>query len=64
MEKDRAPPDPERMVSVRIALEAVLRRRDANVISDNAGEAICKKLMAAIAPNAKSGTIIYSAVVQ
>ena len=47
-EKDSAPPDPERMAAVRLSWEALLTGRNANLVSDQAADAMFKKLAAVI----------------
>ncbi len=52
---DRSPPDAERMVAVRVALDALLRRRIADVLNDNAAEAMGKKLLESVGAGPQTG---------
>ena len=48
------PPDPERMAAVRLSWEALLRGRNANLVSDQAADAMFRKL-AAVVSKGKAG---------
>ena len=54
-EKDGAPPDPERMAAVRLSWEALLRGRTANLVSDQAANAIFRKLAADVSKGKAGG---------
>ena len=55
LEKDSAPPDPERTAAIRLSWEALLRGRNANLMSDQTADAMFRKLMAAVVSKGKAG---------